>query len=119
MKQRDLMSTSVAGAVLLAVLCFLAFAAVLALSGCHPLPPTPPGPGPVDPPSPEPGPAATSCGRAEQRSRELGCSTASETAAWVDACERYEALGGASRWNPEAMSRATSCEQIESARGGE
>jgi hypothetical protein len=94
----------------------LILTALLALAACAT--PTPPVPEP-GPPDPDPGPAATSCERAEQRSRALGCSRSSESAAFVDACTRYETLGGDSRWQPDCMAQAVDCPALEACRSGQ
>jgi len=92
----------------------------LALAACATPTPPVPEPGPPPDPDPDPGPAATSCERAERRSLALGCSSASESAAFVDACTRYEALGGASRWNPDpCMVNAVDCPALSACRSGQ
>lgn len=102
---------------------FSCWATLLALAACPgptPAPVTPPAPQPVpdppEPPAPEPGPgpAATPCDRGCARAVQLRCTT--DLASCVDACDRYEELGGAFAWNPSCMEHAPSCQALEDCR---
>jgi hypothetical protein len=90
--------------------------ALLALAACAHM--TPPGPEPVDPPSPDPGPAATPCERSCAKADELGGCNGAGGPNCVEACERYEALGGELARNPECQAKASTCEQRAMCRSG-
>jgi hypothetical protein len=98
----------------------------LVLSGCPsgpptPAPVTPPAPGPVDPvppwDSPDAGPAATPCQRACAKADELDCDhDGAPDPKCPEACERYEALGGAFKRNPECQATARTCAEHKACR---
>jgi hypothetical protein len=91
----------------------LLLTALLALCACAHVTPPAPEPGPPDP---EPGPAATACERSCARAAELDCNGAGPNC--VEACERYEALGGELARNPECQAKAATCEQRDACRSG-
>lgn len=110
------------GLALIAGLFCFACVALLLLAGCRPLPDPqePPGPSPVPVPPSEPdgGPAATACERACSRADELEGCTQHGGPDCPEACERYEAMGGAFARNPECQAKARTCAEYLACRGG-
>jgi hypothetical protein len=95
--------------------------ALLALAACRPLPEpnTPPGPVPDDDPpvpAPDAGPVATACERACARADQLGGCDGAGGPQCPEACERYEAMGGAFARNPECQAKASTCAEHEACR---
>lgn len=121
MKQRDINAVSTWGLILIALVCFVAAGVVLG-SGCGPFPdpetPPAPTPEPGPPPDPDPVPAATACERACARADELdGCAQHGGPDC-PEACERYEAMGGAFARNPECQAKARTCAEYSACRSG-